>query len=121
MATILVVDDSPTEVHVIKSLLEKHGHTVHTAADGAQGVEGARRLHPDVILMDVVMPVLNGFQATRQLSKDQDTASIPVIMVTTKAQETDRNWGLRQGAREYVVKPVDHHELLTKIGALLGD
>ncbi len=121
MATILVVDDSPTELHVMKSLLEKHGHTVHTAVDGAQGVEGARRLHPDVILMDVVMPVLNGFQATRQLSKDQDTASIPVIMVTTKAQETDKNWGLRQGAKEYVVKPVNHGDLLTKIGALLGD
>ena len=60
-------------------------------------------------------------RATRQLSKDQDTASIPVIMVTTKAQETDKNWGLRQGAKEYVVKPVNHHELLTKIGALLGD
>jgi twitching motility two-component system response regulator PilH len=120
MAMILLVDDSPTESHVIKTVLEKQGYTVHTAENGEVGVDAARRLNPDLILMDVVMPVLNGFQATRQLSRDPQTANIPVIMVTTKDQETDRKWGLRQGARDYVVKPVDRKELLAKIKVVLG-
>lgn len=120
MATILLVDDSPTETHIIKGMLEKFGFKVHTAADGVQGVEGAKRLHPDVILMDVVMPLLNGFQATRQLSRDVETSDIPVIMVTTKDQETDKSWGLRQGAKDYIVKPVDSDELMNKIKAVLG-
>lgn len=120
MAKVLVVDDSPTETHVLRTLLEKNGHSVLTAADGAQGVETAKQALPDVVLMDVVMPVLNGFQATRQLSRDPQTANIPVIMVTTKDQETDRSWGLRQGAKDYVTKPIDTKELLAKITAVLG-
>jgi len=118
--TILVVDDSPTEVHVFRKLLEKQGYEVITAADGQEGLDVAKRLHPDLIIMDVVMPVLNGFQATRKLRNDQETADIPVIMVTTKGQETDINWGKRQGANEYLVKPVMPAELLTKIKALLN-
>ena len=117
--TILIVDDSPTEVHVFKKLLEKQGYRIITAADGQEGLDVAKRVHPDLIIMDVVMPVLNGFQATRKLRNDQDTATIPVIMVTTKGQETDINWGKRQGANEYLVKPVMPAELLTKIKALL--
>lgn len=120
MATILVVDDSQTETHILKSLLEKTGYTVQTAQDGAQAIEVAKKLQPDLILMDVVMPVLNGFQATRQLHRDPATADIPVIMVTTKDQEADRSWGLRQGAVDYVVKPVDGKELLSKIKSTLG-
>lgn len=118
-ATILVVDDSPTEIHVFKKLLEKQGYHILTAADGQEGIEVAKRSLPDLILMDVVMPVLNGFQATRQLRNEVATADIPVIMVTTKGQETDINWGKRQGANEYLVKPVMPVELLTKIKALL--
>ena len=117
--TILIVDDSPTETHVIKQIVEKGGYEVLTAEDGESGVAEARRTKPDVILMDVVMPGLNGFQATRQLSKDPETSSIPVIMVTTKDQDTDRAWGLRQGAKEYVVKPVAAAELLHKIQTVL--
>jgi len=118
--TILVVDDSPTEQHVFKGILEKAGFRVETAANGEEGIAVAKRLHPDAILMDVVMPVLNGFQATRKLRNDQSTADIPVIMVTTKDQETDKSWGLRQGAEAYLVKPVSASDLLQRIKAALG-
>ncbi len=120
MAKILIVDDSPTEIHVMRTLLEKNGYTVFTAADGASGINSAKQIQPDLILMDVVMPVMNGYQATRQLSKDPETAHIPVIMVTTRGAETDQNWGLRQGAREYLTKPIDTRVLLSKIKGLLA-
>ena len=119
-ATVLIVDDSPTESHVIKRIVEDGGYRVLEAGNGETGVADATRLRPDLILMDVVMPGLNGFQATRQLSRNPETADIPIIMVTTKSQETDRAWGLRQGARDYVVKPVSANELLTKIRAVLN-
>jgi len=118
--TILVVDDSPTEQHVLKSILEKAGFDVETAADGQEGIDQAKRLKPKLILMDVVMPVLNGFQATRKLSEDSETSDIPVIMVTTKDQETDKKWGLRQGAEDYLVKPVTAEDLLLRVRAALG-
>lgn len=120
-ATILVVDDSPTEVHILKKILEKQGYSILVAKDGQEGIDQARRSHPDLIIMDVVMPVLNGFQATRQLKNSEETADIPVIMVTTKDQQTDINWGMRQGANEYLVKPVAPAELLSKIRTLLND
>jgi len=118
--TVLIVDDSPTEMHVLRGILQKGGYRVITAVDGESGVAQAEHSKPDLILMDVVMPGLNGFQATRQLSRNPDTSGIPIIMVTTKAQETDRAWGLRQGAREYVVKPVGAGELLKKIKLILN-
>jgi twitching motility two-component system response regulator PilH len=117
---VLVVDDSPTEQHVLRSILEKAGFEVATASDGQEGIEQAKRLKPDLILMDVVMPVLNGFQATRKLNDDAETADIPVIMVTTKDQETDKKWGLRQGADDYLVKPVTAEDLLQRVRAVLG-
>ena len=120
MARVLIVDDSPTETHVLSSILEKHGHEVLTAENGEAGVERAKKEKPDLVLMDVVMPGLNGFQATRQLKKDPETSNIPVIIVTTKDQETDRIWGLRQGAKEYVVKPPNQTELLGKIKTVLA-
>jgi len=120
LKTILIIDDSPTETHIVKGILEKGGYQVLTAADGESGVAAAIDAKPDLILMDVVMPGLNGFQATRQLSRNPETESIPIIMVTTKSQETDRAWGLRQGAQEYVVKPVAAGELLGKIRDVLG-
>lgn len=115
---VLVVDDSPTERFFLTDLLRKNGYEVLTAENGEQGVALAKSEKPDLVLMDVVMPGLNGFQATRQLSRDPDTQKIPVIMCTTKDQETDRVWGMRQGAVEYVVKPVVAEELLGKIVAL---
>ena len=120
MAKILIVDDSPTELHVLTKILQQGGHEALTAADGESGIATAKSQGPDAILMDVVMPRLNGFQATRKLSRDPKTQHIPVLMVTTKDQETDREWGMRQGAKGYLVKPVDGKELLQKITELLG-
>jgi twitching motility two-component system response regulator PilH len=120
MAQILIVDDSPTEAHVLKGMLEKNGHQTFTAENGTEGVERAKELKPDVILMDVVMPGLNGFQATRQLTRDAATANIPVIIVTTKDQETDRVWGMRQGAKDYITKPVTEADLLAKIDSVMA-
>lgn len=111
----LVVDDSPTETRIFRNVLTKAGYRVETAVDGEEGVRAAQRLMPDVILMDVVMPNLNGFQATRILHQDPATTKIPVIIVSTKDQATDRNWGLRQGAQEYLVKPVQPDELLERV------
>ena len=118
MARILIVDDSPSQLVGMRRTVEKLGHQVVTAEDGAAGVETAKRELPDLILMDVVMPNLNGFQATRTIAKDPKTSHIPIILVTTKDQDTDRVWGLRQGARDYVVKPVDTDDLMAKIKSL---
>ena len=120
MALVLIVDDSPTEVHVLSGYLSKHGFETEAAADGREGIEKARQLKPDLILMDVVMPGLNGFQATRELARDPKTAAIPVVMVTTKGLETDKIWGMRQGAVDYLVKPVTEAQLVEKVRAALG-
>lgn len=120
MARILVVDDSPTETEAFRSVLEKNGHKVLNAENGADGVAMARQELPDLVLMDIVMPGLNGFQATRQLTRSPETKNIPVVIVTTKDQETDRVWGKRQGASGYLVKPVSESRLLSEIGALLA-
>ncbi len=116
--TVLVVDDSPTERHVLVELLTRNGYQVITAENGEEGVEKAKKDLPDLILMDVVMPGLNGYQATRTLTRDEATKHIPIIVCTSKGQETDRIWGLRQGALDYIVKPVNGEDLLSKIAAL---
>ncbi|TRZ99799.1 MAG: response regulator [Rhodocyclaceae bacterium] len=116
--TVLVVDDSPTERHLLSQLLLSGGYEVSTADSGDEGIERARQIRPDLILMDVVMPGTNGFQATRALAKDEATKSIPVIICTTKDQETDKLWGMRQGAQAYITKPVDGPALLAMIAAL---
>ena len=115
---ILIVDDSPTERHVLNDMLTKSGYEVVASDNGEDAIRKAKLVHPDLILMDVVMPGLNGFQATRAISRDVDTRAIPIILCTSKSQETDKIWGMRQGARDYVVKPVSRDELLTKIAAL---
>jgi twitching motility two-component system response regulator PilH len=119
--TVLVVDDSPTETRFFMNALTKAGFRVESATNGEEGVQFARRHRPDLIVMDVVMPVLNGFQATRQLKSDPATADIPIIIVSSKDQPTDRTWGLRQGAIDYLVKPVDTAELIAKIRTVLGE
>ncbi len=111
MAKILIVDDSPSQLLGIQRIVEKLGHESITAEDGAAGVEVAKRELPDMVLMDVVMPNLNGFQATRTLSREATTKHSPVILVTTKDQDTDRMWGLRQGAKAYLTKPFSEDEL----------
>lgn len=120
MPLILIVDDSPTEVHVMTKALEKHGYRTAAATDGAEGIRLAREMHPDLIFMDIVMPGMNGYQATRALSSDPTTRSIPIIMVTSKGQETDKIWGLRQGAVDYMVKPVSPDQLVAKAQATLA-
>ncbi len=117
---VLIIDDSPTEVHVIKGFLEKNSHEVIVAEDGESGLALASEELPDVILMDVVMPGLNGFQATRALNKDEKTAHIPIIILTTKDTETDKIWGMRQGAADYLVKPVTEKNLMHHISEVLG-
>jgi twitching motility two-component system response regulator PilH len=119
MARILIVDDSPSQLLGIKRIVEKLGHETLSAEDGAAGVEVAKAELPDLILRDVVMPNLNGFQATRTISKNADTAHIPIILVTTKDQETDKVWGMRQGAKAYVTKPIKEDELIATIKPLL--
>jgi len=111
MARILIVDDSPSQLLGIQRIVEKLGHEILTATDGAAGVETAKAELPDLVLMDVVMPNLNGFQATRTLARDAATKHIPVILVTTKDQDTDRMWGMRQGAKAYITKPFSEDEL----------
>ena len=115
---ILVIDDSPTERHVLVEILNKGGYDIITAESGEEGIEKARAEQPDLILMDVVMPGLNGYQATRTLMRDESTKHIPVIVCTSKGQETDKIWGLRQGAHDYMTKPINGDELLMKIAAL---
>lgn len=115
---ILVIEDSATQRTYMQQLLVKHNYEVSLAANGEEGIEKAKAVKPDLILIDVVMPGMNGFQATRLLSRDPLTKHVPIIICTSKGQETDRMWGLRQGAKDYVVKPVDDGELLSKIAAL---
>jgi twitching motility two-component system response regulator PilH len=120
MTHILIIDDSPTEVHVFKNMLMNHDIEVSVAKNGEEGIEKAIETLPDCILMDVVMPGKNGFQATRDLSRNPATSAIPVIIITTKDQETDRIWGMRQGARDYIVKPTRESELIARINKVLG-
>jgi len=115
---ILVIDDSPTQVCFLSNILKQHNYTVFTATDGANGIRLAELEQPDLILMDVAMPGVSGFQATRKLSRNDATKAIPVIMCTSKGETTDKIWGLRQGAVDYLVKPVDEALLITKIKAL---
>ncbi len=120
MAHILIIDDSPTDVRVFTTLLEKNGHRVSSAASAEEGIAAAKRERPDLVIMDVIMPGMNGFQGTRTLSRDADTSAIPILIVTTKSMETDRVWGLRQGAKDFMVKPVAESELLGRIQKLLA-
>jgi len=115
---ILIVDDSPTERYFLSDILIKNGFSVSTAENGEEAMAKIKADKPQLILMDIVMPGQNGFQVTRAITRDPDTQDVPVIICTSKGQETDRIWGLRQGARDYIVKPIDPQELLAKISAL---
>ena len=120
MTHVLIIDDSPTETHVFKNMLTSNNIEVSVARNGEEGIEKAIEIRPDCILMDVVMPGKNGFQATRDLSRNPATAKIPVIIITTKDQETDKIWGMRQGARDYIVKPADERDLIERINKVLA-
>lgn len=114
---ILVVDDSRTELHHLSDVLGRRGYQVRTASNGDEALRKLGEDKPDLILMDVVMPGTNGFQLTRSITRDPRFAGVPVIMCTSKNQETDKVWGMRQGARDYIVKPVDGEALIAKIRA----
>jgi twitching motility two-component system response regulator PilH len=117
---ILIVDDSPTERYYLTDILVKNGFSVSTAENGEEALLKIKADKPQLILMDVVMPGANGFQVTRAIARDPELSDVPIIICSTKNQETDRIWGLRQGARDYLVKPVDADVLLAKIAALGG-
>ncbi len=120
MAVVLIIDDSPTELHLFQNMLERAGFDTLVADSGEEGMKTAKVARPDCILMDVVMPGMNGFQATRKLTRDPDTAGIPIIMITGKDQETDKIWGMRQGAVEYLVKPVAEKDLVKMVNAVMA-
>ena len=120
MARILIVDDSPTEMFRFREILSKHGYEVLEATNGADGVTLAQAELPDLVLMDVVMPGVNGFQATRQIARGAVTKHIPIVIVSTKDQDTDRVWGKRQGACDYLTKPIDETQLISVIKQYLS-
>ncbi|MGY0560133.1 MULTISPECIES: response regulator [unclassified Luteimonas] len=120
MARILLIEDSPTDTAVLTQLLERNGHQVLASSSAEDGIVLCKREQPDLVIMDIVLPGMNGFQATRALSRDTETDHIPVVIVSTKGMETDRAWGMRQGARGYLVKPPAEAELVETINGLLG-
>jgi twitching motility two-component system response regulator PilH len=119
MATVLIIDDSPMQIKLMRTMLEKMGHATLQAKDGNEGLEMAREQIPDLIMLDVVMPGMNGFDVTRQIRKDDKLKGIPVVLASSKSQDTDKQWGLRQGANGYLVKPYNKNELLSVIGEYL--
>ena len=119
MGRVLIIDDSPTDRKKMLDVVQSLNHEALVADDGSDGVTKAREEKPDLILMDIIMPDLNGFQATRQLSRDAATGDIPIVVVTTKDQKTDRVWGMRQGASEFLVKPVDNKALAEVIRRMI--
>ena len=121
MARILLIEDSPTEAALMVQLLERNGYQGTTSGSAEDGIALCKRELPDVVLMDVVLPGMNGFQATRALSRDAATKAIPVLIVSTKGMETDRAWGMRQGASDYIVKPPSEDALIARIDQLLGN
>jgi twitching motility two-component system response regulator PilH len=119
MAHILIIDDSPTDVKIFSGALERAGHKVTAVGTAEAGIDAAHRDKPDLVLMDVIMPGMNGFQATRSLTKDPETSAIPVLIVTTKSMDTDRMWGMRQGAKDVLVKPVSEKDLVANVDKYL--
>ena len=119
MARVLIIDDSEVQLYALRKVLEKEGHEVFSADNGQEGIDLAVKEKPDLILMDVVMPEMSGFQATRKLHRNPETKDIPIVFVTTKDQESDRVWGMRQGAAAYITKPVDRKLLLSTIKDIL--
>lgn len=121
MARILIIEDSPTDTAVFTAMLQRNGHEVIAAGSAEDGIKMAREHRPQLVLMDVILPGMNGFQATRALSRDEATAHIPVVIVSTKGMETDRVWGMRQGAKDYVVKPPAEADLIARIAKLISE
>ncbi len=115
---VLVVDDSPTDLHLITGYLVNNGYTALSASSGEEALTRAHMDKPDLILMDIVMPGMNGYEATRALRTNPNTASIPIMIISSRRQDSDRIWGMRQGAKDYLVKPISEEALIEKIRAL---
>ncbi len=115
---VLVVDDSPTDLHLITGYLVNNGYTALSASSGEEALTRAYMDKPDLILMDIVMPGMNGYEATRALRTNPNTASIPIMIISSRRQDSDRIWGMRQGAKDYLVKPISEEALIEKIRAL---
>lgn len=120
MARILLIEDSPTDRAVFSQLLQRHGHQTLLATNAEDGIELARQHSPDLVLMDIILPGMSGYQALRALNRGPDTCDIPVVMVSTKGMDTDRSWGMRQGAKDYFVKPPQESALISRINELVG-
>ncbi|MCD9006702.1 response regulator [Luteimonas sp. XNQY3] len=120
MARILLIEDSPTDTAVLTQWLERHGHQVTASGNAEDGIVACKRERPDLVLMDVVLPGMSGFQATRALARDAETSGIPIVIISTKGMETDRMWGLRQGAKGYIVKPPTEDALISQVNAVLA-
>ena len=120
MTTILVVDDSATDIAMTKALLEKHGYTVTAASNGADGIDKAKAEKPDLILMDIIMPNMNGFEATRKIKKDPATAAIPIVVISSKDKQADIEWARRQGAADYIIKPFTDDKLQASVNKALA-
>jgi twitching motility two-component system response regulator PilH len=116
---ILVVDDSPTDLRLVTASLQSRGYTILTASDGEEALEKATREHPDLIVLDIILPKKNGFQVCRQLKTSPDTRDIKILMLSSKSQDSDRFWGLKQGADGYLTKPFGDEELQTNVAQLL--
>lgn len=119
MAKVLIIDDSPIQVKLMRKMLEKLGHSIYEAEDGEKGLQLLETIHPDLVMLDVVMPGMNGFDVTRQIRKNSSCKNVPIVLASTKSQETDKQWGLRQGANGYLVKPFNKNELMAVIGGFL--
>lgn len=113
--SVLIVDDSRTQLYALQKILNAEGVKTYTAENGRQGILMARHVKPDLILMDIVMPEINGFQATRYLSKQQDTAHIPIVIISGSEEQSDKVWAIKLGARDYIQKPADSMQLLQKV------
>jgi twitching motility two-component system response regulator PilH len=120
MAHILIVDDSPTDAYLVKNILESQGYQTSEASNGEEGIQKAKDIKPNLIIMDVVMPGLDGFKATRKITKSPETKSIPVVIVSSKNMESDIAWAKMQGAKAFLVKPVKREELINTVKGLIG-
>jgi CheY-like chemotaxis protein len=118
--TILLVDDSETVLMLERMILKGGSYELAMAKDGKEAVAKALALRPDLILMDVIMPTMNGFDAIRELRRRPETQSIPILIVTTKGEEESMETGYLSGCNDYITKPIDSLELLTKIRSFLG-
>jgi len=119
--TIFIADDELDFVSTLRSRLQFEGFVVATAADGKEALQRITQEKPDLILLDVMMPTMNGYQVCRELKENADTSSIPILMLTAKSQASDKFWGREAGADDYVTKPFDMEELMEKIGGLLDE